>query len=118
MWNLICTQAESDYTAYSEIDERESIAKFVIKSRTLYKTTEEQSSGIMDDFFALLDRKLAYSKNLVMTIARAHNLPTFVCTELEHLFVCPSLQQPFARFETKFQQNTFMAENMGLVVCF
>ncbi len=102
--------------SYSEIDDRRFVAVFMLKSRAVYKVTEVHLSSIVDDVSALLDRKAKYTKNKMLDIANTFNLPAAVCDELTNVFDSPVLTQPFAGFETKYLQDKFMQEKMGLVV--
>lgn len=110
------TTTDSQHPPNSILDEKKCVAQFVMKSRAVYKTTEVHLTSIMNDFSVLLDRKLAYVKDKVMSTILEHCLPTSGCAEVERIFESPSLRQPFAGFETRHLQDKFMMENMGFVV--
>ncbi len=115
----ICNSGvDPSLSLHSNDDERRSVAGFVMKSRAVYKTTEAHLSSIIDDFSALLDRTADYAKQKMLDVAKKFDLPATVSDELTKVFDSPAITQQFAGFETKYLQDKFMREEMGLVVRF
>lgn len=107
------TESDDDQFLAPPIDEKMSAAQFMLKSRALYQTTEAHLSSILDDLSGLLDQKLEYTKQKALGIVNKFSTSNQAQSEMTCHFY-----EPFAGFETRYLQDKYFVDKVGLVVSY
>ena len=97
-------------------DHEQQIALFLLKSKEIRKVSQVSLDGLIDDFTSLLSFKVHTLENNVQLCLLANGINMDNVESLRSLFCDPHIINPFEGLHSKYLQQKYFQEKLGLVV--
>ena len=109
----LCIQPAS---SKKHTDHEQQIALFLLKSKEIRKVSQVSLDGLIDDFTSLLSFKVHTLENNVQSCLLANGINMDNVESLRSLFCDPQIINPFEGLHSKYLQQKYFQEKLGLVV--